>query len=312
MRAHGLQPRAYRELPDVRCRRRPAAHAAIPGTLSGPPCHEFHGRGRSHNRRIAEGRHASARVHESVDRRVSGRLPRAWARRCRGTAACHRPGKPRFDGAARPDAREEWSHLRERRLGLLQDLHASAVRPARPARPRRSEGRRSRRLGQLRQGQRARLRVVESDEAQRGPQIETELGLRLRPRPARLASRVLGDGPAPARRAAHRHPLRRRRSHLPASRERDRAERRGDEQTVRALLDARRAPADRRREDVEVARQRLQPSRHRREGLSAVGAAVSAALDALPQAGEVQLGRDESGRGVAAPSRRFCRIGSIA
>ena len=61
-----------------------------------------------------------------------------------------------------------------------------------------------------------------------------ELGLRLRPRPPGLASRVLGDGAAAAGRAADRHPLRRRRSHLSASRKRDRPERRRDEQTVRA------------------------------------------------------------------------------
>ncbi len=49
-----------------------------------------------------------------------------------------------------------------------------------------------------------------------------------RPRPSRLAHRVLGDGAAAARRAADRHPRRRRRPDLPAPRERDRAERRRD------------------------------------------------------------------------------------
>ena len=44
-------------------------------------------------------------------------------------------------------------------------------------------------------------------------------------RSSRLAHRVLGDGAAPARRGADRHPRRRHRPHLPASRERDRAER---------------------------------------------------------------------------------------
>ena len=43
-----------------------------------------------------------------------------------------------------------------------------------------------------------------------------------------LAHRVLGDGAAPARRGADRHPCRRHRSDLPASRERDRAGRRRD------------------------------------------------------------------------------------
>ena len=50
------------------------------------------------------------------------------------------------------------------------------------------------------------------------------------PGPPGLAHRVLGDGAAAARRAADRHPRRRRRSDLPASRERDRADRRRDQQ----------------------------------------------------------------------------------
>ena len=126
-----------------------------------------------------------------------------------------------------------------------------------------------------------------------------ELGLRIRARPARLAPRMLGDGASPAGRAADRHPLRRRRSHLPASRERDRAERRRDQQTVRPVLDARRTSPDRRREDVEVAWQRVQPARHSGEGISAVDAAIPAAVDPLSEAVEIQLGHDGSGRGGA-------------
>ena len=52
-----------------------------------------------------------------------------------------------------------------------------------------------------------------------------DLGSGHRPRPPGLAHRVLGDGAAAAGRAADRHPRRRRRPDLPASRERDRAER---------------------------------------------------------------------------------------
>ena len=83
-----------------------------------------------------------------------------------------------------------------------------------------------------------------------------------------LAHRVLGDGAAPARRAADRSARRRRRPDLPASRERDCAGGRGDRAAVLALLAPRRAPDDRggrqvEREDVEVARQRLQPRGHR-------------------------------------------------
>ena len=89
-----------------------------------------------------------------------------------------------------------------------------------------------------------------------------------------------------------------------ASRERDRAERRRDEHAVRTGLDARRASPHRRGEDVEVARQRLQSTRHRDQGLPPIDVAISAAVDALPQAGKVQLGRDEPGRrGPAAPGR---------
>ena len=77
------------------------------------------------------------------------------------------------------------------------------------------------------------------------------------PGPAGLAHRVLGDGAAAARRH-DRHPLRRRRPHLPAPRERDRAERRRHRQAVLAVLGPRRAPHPGRwREDVEVAGQRV-------------------------------------------------------
>ena len=106
---------------------------------------------------------------------------------------------------------------------------------------------------------------------------------------------------------ADRHPRRRRRSDLPASRERDRAGRGCHEADVLALLGARRASLRREREDVEVARQRLHRSRHRRQRLSAVGAAVSAAVVALPEAAELHLDRDGAGRGVAAASRGLPR-----
>ena len=111
----------------------------------------------------------------------------------------------------------------ERRLDLLQDLDVARLRQAGAPRSRRHQERRARRLGQVRQGRRARLRAVEGDEAGRA-----DLGSGHRPRPSRLAHRVLRDGAAAARRAADRHPRRRRRPDLPASRERDRAERRGD------------------------------------------------------------------------------------
>ena len=113
-------------------------------------------------------------------------------------------------------------------------------------------GGRPRRRRRVQQGERARLRAVEGDQAGRA-----DLGLRRRTGPARMAHRVLGDGAAAARRVADRHPYRRHRSGVPAPRERDRAERGRDRPAVLALLGAHRAPAGRRPEDVEVARQLL-------------------------------------------------------
>ena len=114
-------------------------------------------------------------------------------------------------------------------------------------------------VGQLRQRRRARFRAVEGDQAGRA-----DVDRRRSARPPGLAPRVLGDGAAAARRAADRHPRRRHRSDLSASRERDRAERRRDRQAVLALLGPRRVSARGRREDVEVARQHVHDSRHRR------------------------------------------------
>ena len=74
---------------------------------------------------------------------------------------------------------------------------------------------------------------------------------------------------------------------------------------VLALLDSRRASLRREREDVEVARERLQPPRRPRPRPPRVVAAVSAAVVALPQAAELHLGRDGAGRGIAAADGGF-------
>ena len=145
---------------------------------------------------------------------------------------------------------------------------------------------------------------------------EPNLGFGHRSRTSRLAHRVLGDGAAPAGPFAHRHPRRRRRPDLSAPRERDCAERRGDAPAVLALLGSRRAPDDRGRrgrgrggepasgEDVEVARQRLQPAGHRRARLSPVGASVSVSRGPLSKAAEVFVDRHGAGgRGAEAPDR---------
>src|SRR5664280_3020854 len=86
------------------------------------------------------------------------------------------------------------------------------------------------------------------------------------PRAARLAPRMQRHGDEVPRRNA-RHPHGRRRQHVPAPRERDRAERRRDRKDVRQLLAPRRAPPCRRREDVEEQRELLHASRPPREGL---------------------------------------------
>ena len=96
-----------------------------------------------------------------------------------------------------------------------------------------------------------RLRAVEALQARRAG-----VGEPLRPRPARLAHRVLGDdraGPGPA----HRHPRRRQRPDLPPPRERDRAGRlRRRTAALRPLLAAQRLPQHGRGEDVQEPGQR--------------------------------------------------------
>ena len=123
------------------------------------------------------------------------------------------------DGRDDRRAREARAHVSERRIGLLQDLDVSRVRPARAARSLRDQERRACRQRQVREGRRPRFRAVEGEQARRAC-----LGRRLRRRPSRLAHRVLGDGAAPAG-SADRSPCRRRRPDFSASRERDRAER---------------------------------------------------------------------------------------
>ena len=115
--------------------------------------------------------------------------------------------------------------------------------------------RRAGRGGALQEGPR-RLRAVEA--LGRRP---AGLGEPVGSRPAGLAHRVLGDERQASGRDL-RHPCRRPRPHLPAPRERDRAE----PQHVRPrhhgeVLDAQRLPEHLRREDEQVARQLLHRAR---------------------------------------------------
>ena len=137
-----------------------------------------------------------------------------------------------------------------RRFDLLPHLVVAGVRPAGTAGSGAAARRRARRGRRIRQGRRARLRALEGTEARRAV-----VGHGDRAGPAGLAHRMLRDEHGGAR-AVVRHPHRRRRSHLPASRGRDRPERGGDRQAVRADMAALPASADGRPEDGQVDRQR--------------------------------------------------------
>src|SRR5262249_22923915 len=100
-------------------------------------------------------------------------------------------------------------------------------------------------------------------------------------RPARLAYRMLGDVMEASRRNI-RHPWRRHRSRVSASRERDRAVALCFSYTADGeLLGTQRLSSGRRREDGEVARQLRHHPRFA-EGLAGRGVAISDADDSLP------------------------------
>ncbi len=219
MRPHGLRTRPHRQLPHLRRRRCPAEGPQVPGGLRRAARDEFHGRRRQDHPRIEQGRCAAARVHRSLHRGVSRGCGGAGARDSRAAAAGHRQREHHGDGRDDRRAREAGAHVSERRIGLLQDLDVSRVRPSRAARSLRDQERRACRQRQVREGRRPRFRVVEGEQAGRAC-----LGRRLRRRPSRVAHRVLGDGAPPAG-CADRSACRRRRSDFSASRERDRAER---------------------------------------------------------------------------------------
>jgi len=264
VRLDGLRARPHRQLPHLHLRRRAAPHPEVPARLRRPPGDELHRRRRSDDHRRAEGRQGSAQLHRSVHRDVPRGCAGARARAGRRDAARHRRSEPARDGRSDRRAREERPHLRQRRLDLFQDLDAAVLREAGAPRSRRHEAGRPRRRRFLREGRCPRLRVVESDQAGRA-----DMDARRSAGTAGLAPRMLRDGAAPARRAADRHPCRRDRPDLSASRERDRAERRRDRPSVLALLGPRRVPDRRRAEDVEVAREHLHDSRRGRERASA-------------------------------------------
>ena len=219
------------------------------------------------DRTILESQKAGVPLREYTDRYIAAFREDAAAlglETVEEQPARHRQREHHGDGRDDRRAREARPHLSERRIDLLQDLDVSRVRQARAARS-------------LRASRAARASTPTSTR-------RTTPAISCCGRRASRASRTGTPASAPAvpagtssaRRwrcgcsaSADRHPRRRRRPDFSASRERDRAERRRDRPAVRALLDARRAPDGRggrrpHREDVEVARQRLQPRRHRR------------------------------------------------
>ena len=178
------------------------------------------------DRTILESQKAGVPLREYTDRYVAG-VSRgrggARPRSRRGEPARHRSREHRGDGPDDPRARRARAHVSQRRVDLLQDCDLPRVRQAGAPRSRGHQERRPRRQRQVRQGERARLRRLEGDQGRRA-----DVGSGHRPGPPGMAHRVLRDGAAAAGRGADRHPRRRRRPDLSASRERDRAERRRD------------------------------------------------------------------------------------
>ena len=149
----------------------------------------------------------------------------------------------------------------------------------------------SRGRGRVRQGRCPGLRALEG----RSPR-GAELGRPVRAGAAGLAPRVLGHGDGVPWRVL-RHPHRRSRPAVPASRERDRPVRERDRQAVRKVLAACRALAGGRQEDGQVAGELLHAPGL---GLSRVRArrgSLPARGHALPQAAELHVRRAAGSRG---------------
>ena len=135
---------------------------------------------------------------------------------------------------------------------------------------------------------------------------EPHLGCRRSAGPARLASRVLGDGAAPARRAADRHPRGR---HRPRSfrttRTRSRrAKGRPGKPFSRFWVHVEYLLVDDQKMSKSLGNTYTMPDVVG-EGLPAVGGALPAAVGALSQAAELHLGEPDAGGGVAPPASRF-------
>ena len=276
LRPHGLQPGAHRQRASLRHLRRPPLLARVPGARrqAGDQHHrrrrQDHQEGQRRRTRPGGGGGGVHRRLRRGHRPARHPAPRRGAQGHRDHRRDHRPGLPAHLRRAR---------LRGGRQRVLQGAQLRRLRQAQRPAHRRARGGRARRR-RARQGRPPRLRRLEGRQAGRAG-----LGQPLGPRPARLAHRVLGHGPALPRRRVRRA-RRRPRPHLPAPRERDRPERSGGP-AVRQGLDAQRHDPQRGREDGQERRQHLPAARGARP-LRPRRRAHVLPDDALPQPARVQ------------------------
>src|SRR6266446_3049030 len=197
LRPHRLRLRPYRQLPHLRL---PGHSPPLPETprLSPHPCNESHRRRRPHHRQRRRKTPQHPRLHRKIRASLLRRLQNAQHRIPRTLGTRHR--QHRLHGPAHPAAPEKNVYVRERRLHLLPHRKIPRLRQALQDRCHRHPGRRSRRQRPLRKRERPRFRSLESPQARRA-----FLGHAYRPRPPRLAYRVLRHGHEISRRN-HRHP----------------------------------------------------------------------------------------------------------
>ncbi len=224
LRPHGLRLRAHREFPHVHVSGHSAPLPAFAG-LSRDAGDERDRRGRPHHPSRRGRGHRHPRVHRKIHPGLPRGYRRAAHRDARGARPRHRPH--RRHGRADRKTAEKGPHLHERRLDLLPHREISGLRKALENRRHRHAGGRARGRRSVRKRRRPRFRAVEGAQARRA-----FLGDAHRPRPPRLAHRMLRDGHEISRRHA-RHSHRRRRPRVSAPRKRNRAERSGDREAVR-------------------------------------------------------------------------------
>ena len=183
LRAHRLQPRPRRQLPDVRGRGPAAPRPALQGY--GHPRHEHHRRGRPHHQPGARRR---ARTSPASPRHIQS---------FREDMATLRLERPRATCRARPTTSPRWS-LIDRLHRARPRLHGDGSvyfristfpeygRLSRLERPG-HQGRRARGHGQIRQGAPGDFALWKASDEPVGA-----VGRAVRPRTARMAHRVLG------------------------------------------------------------------------------------------------------------------------